>query len=440
MRSGGDIGPPTAAQKNQTFRSRVLIASVLSAAICGAIIMWASPAPLYYEPAWEGVAYYRMAAGQSSTVHFYYSGRFLHPLVVRAISGIFHVSVTRAFYLVSCGALAAFFLALSLYLSLRAPSLLMAIPLLVAPCLVAAFRNYYYQDLFYAALTAMFFLGIAVSPYVGLCFLVLLELTRESTLLLIFTTVGVALYRREKRLATAAVVVSCIGLALVRAHARLAFTNEHNLPPLMFYGLKAAYDFAQNVLGLVFWTNTTAASLHCSLRWQMHIPDWMHLGLVHEVGLCRGGALFPLNTATTLMTTFGALPIVAYVLWRRTKPARFGALEFDAALALVYGLCALIVSPIIGTWWFWETRYVFYAWPLFWLVLPLTAERIWQAADPSLKIALAALIFASTWAPPLFRLLLPLRTGLLAALGFEAVAWIASYRLCRQLKGKSAWT
>ena len=83
----------TVAQKNRTFRSRVLIASVLSAAMCAAIIVWASPAPLYYEPTWEGVAAcYQMAAGQSSAVHFYYSGRFLHPFVVRAhIRGISHI-------------------------------------------------------------------------------------------------------------------------------------------------------------------------------------------------------------------------------------------------------------------------------------------------------------------------------------------------------------
>ena len=104
----------------------------------------------------------------------------------------------RAFLWVSAAALIVFFTCLGAYYGLEFPSAPRLWLLLAATAMIVdQYRNYYWHDLFYAALCALFFLALRANWWVSLPIILLLCVTRESTVILVAVLVAITAFRRQ---------------------------------------------------------------------------------------------------------------------------------------------------------------------------------------------------------------------------------------------------
>ncbi|HKN11459.1 MAG TPA: hypothetical protein VJ376_18555, partial [Pseudomonadota bacterium] len=127
----------------------------------------------------------------------------MHPFVAGALVklGLFRGSdYDSAFRWLGCAGVIVLFGATELYLiSADGPEAgWLALPLLATPVVSENLYNYYFPDLFFAALCAVFFLAMRFSPWLSLPLLLLLHLTRESTVLLTASLIAVSLYTDRK--------------------------------------------------------------------------------------------------------------------------------------------------------------------------------------------------------------------------------------------------
>lgn len=348
------------------------------------------------QPSWDGVWYLAIAQGRYHAVEYYYARRILHPLIARLLTHLFTLTWSDAFYSLACVSLVLYLAAVEIYVlsASEVAFALLTLPLLITPALLAAFRDIYCHYLFFSALLAAFFLALRFNPWMSLPLLLLLNLTRESALILDIAIVFVAAGRGAYRFAGAAGLVGAIGLTVAARWIPVPLGNSHHMSALIFYPLKVLYDISQNVFGLVFWTNTIGALLRsCAPRYVLHLPRWPHLlGTVSEIGLCRFDPRIPLLNALGLATVFGATPAV--LGWAAVR-RRIDTARIDSAVALAYGLAAFVLSLLIGTD---VSRYAADAFPAFWLV-GLIALYQTTKGRPRLAARLAVLSFGVSWLP-----------------------------------------
>jgi FtsH-binding integral membrane protein len=123
------------------------------------------------------------------------------------------IDLHRAFLVVAVIAL----LVLCVFLSLSFRKLnlnpVLRIPLISVPATITLYRGYYFQDLLHAAL----------------------------------------------------------GTAVTSAAVHAALPNKHGVSAWEMYVLKVPYAFCYNLLGLVFWTDTNAATLNCTPIWIVNV-------------------------------------------------------------------------------------------------------------------------------------------------------------------------
>jgi hypothetical protein len=287
--------------------------------------------------------------------------------------------------------------------------------------------------MFYAALLAVFFLLFRGNVYWGLAVLFALHLTRESTIVLTFALVAAALIKNRRMLAALAAVVGAGGWATA-AHF-VTVGNKHGLSTALFDLLKIGYNFAGNILGMVFWTDTNAATTHCLPTWTMPVPRSWHLGAVHQIGFCGFEPHYVLHTWLVMACAFGILPVVFLRSLRPHLWLKLRYTDLPALVAIVYGALTFLLVPLIGTNGTLE-RYVVYAWPIFVFGTLPVLRRI-ASQDPRRAAALCCLNLVCSWAPvaasawdvgwePAIVLVL-----LLAALGYGL-----AYHLTRGLTGE----
>jgi hypothetical protein len=137
---------------------------------------------------------------------------------------------------------------------------------------------------------------------------------------------------------------------------------------------KIPYNFLKNILGIVLWTNTLAANNPTAFPntplLTVTVPSWLPLGAIHNVGVYSFAPLYPFSTANTLLTTFGALPMLVLLVLARYRKSVFS--DHDASpimlAALIYGLLSFFVGTSIGAS---TERLVGFGWPAFWIAFPL---------------------------------------------------------------------
>ena len=392
--------------------------------------------PSLYPPYDEAVGYVNIAKGLGRWVPSYYAGRVFHPLVARLVAIVFRVPIdARLFLLVSAGALIVFFACLGAYCGLEAFSTpWLWFSLAVTATIVDQYRNYYWHDLFYAALCALFFLALRVNWWVALPIVFLLYVTRESTIILVVALLAVTALRREWAHCISALAAGLAGMAVQGALVARALSNGHGIPIVFVDALKVPYNFALNICGLEFWTNTIAATTPAP-RWIANVPAWLPLGKIHQVGFIEFLWDQPLRTLLVLSTAFGILPLIVIRAGRLRRRSLFR--RFDLSLACVYGALMFILAPLQGTT---PARYILYAWPLFWLFG--VAELEAMIPERRKRIAIVALSGCAAWAPAVVRLAmtrsaphgpeslsdLP-HTGLLISLVLVIAIYICGWRL-----------
>ena len=355
--------------------------------------------PSLYPPYAEGTAYVAIANGDYSQVDSLYAGRVLHPLLARLVAHTYHTPIdARVFMWISVAALIAFFSLLGLNWALDCPSAQgLYLLLLVTPTLVDSYRNYYWHDLFYAVLCALFFLVLRASPWIGLPIVFSLYLTRESTIVLVAVLVGVAAFRRQWKFVLTLIVITFMAMKLVDSvFMERALPSKHGISLILMDFFRVAYGFFYNICGLEFWINTDAATLPSPV-WTASIPAWLHLGNIREVGYCGFFWQNPARTLLIMSTAFGILPLWVIRIgtrgWSRLQPP-----PFETATAFVYGALMFLLAPLAGTW---TARYALYSWPLFWLF----GVRELRVAFPSLRkqIETVLLSLCTAWVPAVVR-------------------------------------
>lgn len=328
------------------------------------IALWAYPPR--QEPYAEGQDYFYNAEGNRSAVYSYYAGRVLHPWVARWASGLFGVSLQDGFRIVTLLSLLAFGALITLPGRQSLLSAFFASLTLAAPAVVSAYRGYYFQDLFYSALLAGGLLVLKHRSWFFLPFLVLLYLTRESTILVAVALIGLAIFRKDHWLALATAVTSIGCLVVVRLLVSQGIPDKHGLNAAVLYLLKVPYNASYNLLGLVFWTDTNAETTVCIPSIRFHVAHIALLGRIKEIGFCGFRPELPLRSALLFVTAFGISPALIW-LRRASAWSLLRNAPYDLALAAGYGLLALLSAYSTGTW---VDRYVLYAWPLF-LYIPI---------------------------------------------------------------------
>jgi hypothetical protein len=103
---------------------------------------------------------------------------------------------------------------------------------------------------------------------------------------------------------------------------------------------------------------------------------------------------WPAETLKTFLTEFGIAPALLLLILRRKGFVLLRRLPPWILFACFYGVLTVVTAPLIGTW---PSRYLLYAWPLFWVVLP----ALLQAAGYKPRPILLVLYALVAWLPVL---------------------------------------
>lgn len=357
--------------------------------------------PSLYAPYFEGRAYVDIARGDYSHVQSYYGGRVVHPLLARLVARLAGVPIdARVFLWLSVVSLVTFFVLLAIYYGwLYSVGGGAWIFLLVTATVVDQYRNYYWHDLFYAAICALFFLALRANVWISLPLVLLLYMTRESTAILIIALLIVACVQRKWLFGVAALLVGLVGAKLDSVLVARSLPSKHGIPMFLLDLLKIPYNFAYNVCGLELWTNTNASTLPLPIR-TTPVPRWLHLGNIHEIGFCGFFWQNPVSTLLILGVAFGVLPLVII------RAVALGGMpdmraRADLATALVFGGLMFALSPLTGTL---PARYVLYSWPLFWIFGVAVLSEVFRGWKT--RASIVGLSLCVCWTPAVVRLVL----------------------------------
>jgi len=102
--------------------------------------------------------------------------------------------------------------------------------------------------------------------------------------------------------------------------------------------------------------------------WKMSLPTWLQGGSVQEVGVYRFDLPLPLRTVSALLSTFGLLTVMAWYWLRKEGWSRLKQVPDAFRMAMIIGLAFFVLAPFSGRS---VERLVGYAWPAFWLAVPL---------------------------------------------------------------------
>jgi hypothetical protein len=340
------------------------------------IITW-KPVPYLFP---DDHFYIELAKGNIQSVPKPFSTRVLYPMLVQLFATGGGISTDQSFLV--WGILSIVILCVSVCLIISKSNtpntLLVAVVILLSPLLLSLFRDFYVPDLFYAALLGLYFLFLF--EYAGsskmfrgasLVVIFLLYMTRESTILLVFSIAIVGIYRKsERRYSYAVIIAALIGMLASSLAGRLGNPNIHAINDVLYMSLKIPYNFLKNILGVQLWTNTFASQVGGACRpvGTINLPAWLTLGSINSIGVCPFSPIHPLFTLTTLLTTFGVAPtILVYFLFMDFKKILLKS-PLWLIVALIYGLISFFMGALVGAS---IERLVGYAWPGFWLATPV---------------------------------------------------------------------
>lgn len=362
--------------------------------------------------------YLGIATGDYSQVMQPFASRQLGALLAAALARVLHSSVEQGFVLEGLGSIVIMLVAIySLMVMTKAPRWLLFAVALV-PFWGALLEDLVLPDLWYSALLALFLLMLARKHMLSAALMMFpLMLSRESTSLTLLCFLVACwgwLHWRDKVIS----VVSAVAGSVVVSHlASRAQPNLEKLPQSLYLMAKVPWNFMNNVLGLVPWSNVN--SEYCAVpKWKMQI----HLGGLHAVGVCGFSLVGWMKISVALSSDFGLLPLLLCFAWwhSRKLPVRNVLLRF----CLLYGGASLLLAPVLGTWF---TRLIGYAWPIFFVALPLLFDRV-QMKGATTQRSFAGIGF---FVVHLVALYLSYRWPWLVQLSVNAVLWTCAFLLLR---------
>ncbi len=249
-----------------------------------------------------------------------------------------------------------------------------AVVLILMPFWLRNLTNYFLPDLMHAAL-CMAYLGLLRTRRWGLAaaMLPVMFLTRESTLLIALIAIPFLWWLVGKRVGLLQLGGTLVGMTASKFAARHALANQHNINDTLYIIGKIPWNASRNIFGLTLWTNTLP-TLPPIRIW--HVPAWLPLGGIHQVGYSEFSWQFPMLTLICLLTSFGLGSLVAVCLVWRTPLCRvLPRQEPYLCIAAIYGAVTFLMSPMLGAN---LPRLFDYGWPLFLVYLPAMIPRIWR--------------------------------------------------------------
>ena len=362
-------------QSTPTLNKAVLLWIFLVSVVV-VIIAWLD-SPYHFDV--DSQHYIEIAEGRIYNVIKPFSNRILHPIVAGTIAKVAHFSTELSFLTIGILALVVLLTAVFLVTKASSSRPTVIIAFLLTPFLVGLFQQYYLPDMFHAAILGLFFLCLGRNKlWWTLALLFLLYITRESTILLSLTVALISVYKRWWRTLLGIIIVTCLGITVSTYASSLGQPNIHATSDLVYMLGKIPYNFLKNIFGIVLWTNTMAANSPTTFPntplLTVAVPSWLPFGAIHNVGFYTFAPLYPFSTVNTLLTTFGALPVLVLLDLARFRRNMFNSHNASPIImaALMYGLLSFFVGTSIGAS---VSRLVGYGWPAFWIASPLL---LWQ--------------------------------------------------------------
>jgi hypothetical protein len=291
------------------------------------------------------------------------------------------------------------------------------------------FREMYVPDCMHAALAAVFFLLLSRGAWLyAVPLLFLMQVTRESTMLLTFFLVVVAAYQGNWKLAGMAILFTVLGMGVVSRAAHKGLGNIHESNTLVYLIAKVPYNLVPNITGFRTWSDTHArndpATFPNKPMFSFDLPDWLPRGAMRRMGIYDWEPGLPLGVLRVLLAHLGIMPSVVFsvIFWKRWRLVRDGGPSLVGIVALTYGVASFLLVPCLGTA---ISRYVSYAWPLTWIAAPEVLARYFDTSE-RLMVKLTWLQVIVSWLPLLRRLgvgIMPLNiVGIAVALPCHVVA------------------
>jgi len=320
--------------------------------------------------------YIAMATGDYSQVMQPFASRQLGALIVTGWIHWLHGTVESGF-LIEGTASIVFTLVVIYYLALKttAPRWLL-FAMAFVPFWSFLLQDLVLPDLLYSALLVLLLLLLEEEFMMAAALMMFpLMLSRESTSLTLVCFL-IATWKRLSWTDRAVAVLSALAGSVVVKHlAMRAQPNSENLPESIYMLAKVPWNFVNNVLGLAPWSNVNT-QFCAAPRWAFHV----HFGRVQAIGICgfsdTGWALM----SEAILSEFGLLPLLLAFLWWRGRKLNTpsGLLRFS----LLYGVACLLLAPVLGTWF---ARLIGYAWPIFFVTLPMLFDRIQYKATTLIR-------------------------------------------------------
>lgn len=379
---------------NKSRLSFFLVVSFATALVL--IAAWLAP-PSAFDV--DSHYYIDLAEGRLASVIKPFSSRILHPYFVGTLARAFHLEVDTSFLIVSVLSLIALISAVTLIARSYLPHYLIA-ALLATPFLIDLFQDYYLPDLFHAALLGLFFLSLFYKKlWPSLVLLFLLQLTRESTLLLALLFVIISISRGRWKAGLGAIAAAVLGILVTSYFASLGGPNIHQIGTILYLAAKVPYNFLKNIIGLVLWTNTFALNNPVKFPlepiWKMSLPGWLPSGAIDSIGIYTFDLTYPLITANVLLTTFGILPTILLACLAGKPKRLIGSSPLWVAVGLLYGSLSFLLGTSLGAS---VGRLVGYGWPVFWIALPALLDLM-PSLDRKFRLGLLACHLLAAWLP-----------------------------------------
>ncbi len=311
--------------------------------------------------------YIAIATGDYSHVMQPFASRQLGALLVTAWMRWLHGTVETGF-LIEGTASIVFMLVAIYYLALKttAPRWFL-FAMAFVPFWPFLLQDLVLPDLWYSALLALLLLMLDEEHMLAAAVMMFpLMLSRESTSLTLVCFLIAAWKRLRWTDRVVAVVSALAGSVVVKHLAMRAQPNSEHLPESIYMLAKVPWNFMYNILGLAPWSNVNTQ--FCAVpRWSWQV----HLGQVHAIGICGFSVMGWVLISEAVLSEFGLLPLLLAFLWWRGR--KLSTPNVLLRFALIYGVASLILAPVLGTWF---ARLIGYAWPIFFVALPLLFNRI----------------------------------------------------------------
>jgi hypothetical protein len=322
-------------------------------------------------------------------------------------------------------------------------------PVIEQPWLVAALtlipfwlrnlHDYFLPDPLHAAL-CMVYLALLRRRWWGwaMAMLPVMFLARESTLLLAVIAVPIVWRLAGRRAGLIQAGGAVLGEVASKFAARHAYANLHGINDTLYMIGKIPWNLSKNVFGITLWTNTLPGVQSVKI-WS--VPQWIHLGSIHQIGYSAFGGTVLLLNAVQLLTSFGlGICVLVCLVWRKPLRELLSQEEPYLCVAAIYGGVTFLLAPVMGAS---LVRLFDYGWPLFLVYLPVLLSRVWRGCSGWMIAALLSLHLIAAWTEyaRMFLFHFSLGTAFAAVVGCDiAGAWLLFRAFSRVRGEKSAST